>query len=99
MADKNKAILEYLEQCPAVKSFLYFNSATERPGRVNVETVYSEAWEESDNTTSRWCRCSRKTKARHRKMQNRLKRYSHLWIGLMSRTGLANSLCLKVATY
>lgn len=46
MADKNKSILEYLEQCPAVKSFLYFNSATERPGRVSVETVYSEAWEE-----------------------------------------------------
>lgn len=46
MADKNKEILEFLEQCPAVKSFLFFNSSAERPGRISVQTVYSEAWEE-----------------------------------------------------
>ena len=28
-----------------VKSFLYFNSATDKAGRVSVETVYSDVWE------------------------------------------------------
>lgn len=46
MADKNKGILEFLEQCPAVASFLYFNSSSEKAGRISVQTVYSEAWEE-----------------------------------------------------
>ena len=45
MANKNKEILEFLEKCPAVKSFLYFNSATDKAGRVSVETVYSDVWE------------------------------------------------------
>lgn len=45
MANKNKEILEFLEQCPAVKSFLYFNSSTDKAGRVSVETVYSDVWE------------------------------------------------------
>lgn len=45
MADKNKEILAFLEQCPVVKSFLYFNSSTDKAGRVSVETVYSDVWE------------------------------------------------------
>ena len=45
MANKNKEILEFLEKCPAVKSFLYFNSATDKAGRVSIETVYSDVWE------------------------------------------------------
>lgn len=45
MANKNKEILDYLEQCPAVKSFLYFNSTTEKSGRISIQTVYSEMWE------------------------------------------------------
>lgn len=45
MANKNKKILDYLEQCPAVKSFLYFNSTTEKTGRISVHTVYSDMWE------------------------------------------------------
>mgnify|MGYP000018668175 CR=1 FL=1 len=46
MSDKNKEILEFLEQCPAVQSFLFFNSAAEKSGRISVQTVYSEAWVE-----------------------------------------------------
>lgn len=45
MANKNKEILEFLDKCPAVKSFLYFNSATDKAGRVSIETVYSDVWE------------------------------------------------------
>lgn len=46
MADKNKEILEFLKRCPAVESFLYFNSSAEKAGRISIQTVYSEAWEE-----------------------------------------------------
>lgn len=28
-----------------MKSFLYFNSATDKAGRVSIETVYSDVWE------------------------------------------------------
>lgn len=45
MEDKNKAMLEYLQKYPGLRSFLYFNVLTERPGETAVQTVYGETWE------------------------------------------------------
>ena len=45
MANKNKEILDCLETCPAVKSFLDCNSAADTAGRVSIETVDSDVWE------------------------------------------------------
>ena len=85
MANKNKEILEFLEKCPAVKSFLYFNSATDKAGRVSIETVYSDVWEK------RFIRDAR-IKAQAMSTQSRRRAFRTLWTGSMSRTDRETSL-------
>lgn len=47
---KHEAMVEYLKQYPGLRSFLYFNTATNTVGNISVQTVYSEEWEEQDIT-------------------------------------------------
>lgn len=42
---KHSAMVEYLKQYPGLRSFLYFNTATDKLGNVSVQTVYSDEWE------------------------------------------------------
>lgn len=42
---KNEAMVKYLRQYPGLRSFLHFNTITDRAGNVCVQTVYGEAWE------------------------------------------------------
>lgn len=47
---KHEAMVEYLKQYPGLRSFLYFNTATDTLGNTSVQTVYSDEWEEQDIT-------------------------------------------------
>lgn len=47
---KNEAMVEYLKQYPGLRSFLYFNTATNAIGNISVQTEYSDEWEEQDIT-------------------------------------------------
>lgn len=47
---KHEAMVEYLKQYPGLRSFLYFNTATNIVGNISVQTIYSDEWEEQDIT-------------------------------------------------
>lgn len=47
---KHEAMVEYLKQYPGLRSFLYFNTASNTIGNISVQTVYSDEWEEQDIT-------------------------------------------------
>lgn len=42
---KHRAMVEYLKQYQGLRSFLYFNTITDKAGNVSVQTVYSDEWE------------------------------------------------------
>lgn len=42
---KHEAMVEYLKQYPGLRSFLHFNTITDKSGNVAVQTVYGEEWE------------------------------------------------------
>lgn len=42
---KHEAMVEYLRQYPGLRSFLYFNTITDKTGNVGMQTVYGEEWE------------------------------------------------------